>query len=77
MQDIDGLHAVLEGTVYPPETEETIDKCPNEWPLYEELLLAPFRILWDSISAEHPFADNPWVWVYEFKRLETPAGANQ
>ena len=38
-----------------------------------------FRILWDSINAQrgYPFADNPWVWVYEFKRLETPAGANQ
>jgi len=25
----------------------------------------------------YPFADNSWVWVYEFKRMETPGGAKQ
>ena len=27
-----------------------------------------FKELWDSLNAKYPWADNPWVWVYEFKR---------
>jgi len=38
-----------------------------------------FIQLWDSINAKRGlgWATNPWVWVYEFERLETPAGASQ
>ena len=79
VQDIDGIDAVLEGTAYPPDTEETIDKCPNEWPTYEELLIGPFRALWDSINAKRGFGwdTNCWAWVYEFKRLEASEGASR
>lgn len=29
-----------------------------------------FQSLWDSINGKkHPWSSNPWVWVYEFKRL--------
>ena len=27
-----------------------------------------FETLWDSINTKYPWADNPWVWIYEFKR---------
>ena len=31
-----------------------------------------FRELWDRINGKrHPWSSNPWVWVLEFKRLET------
>lgn len=31
----------------------------------------PFITLWDSINGKkHPWNDNPWVWVYEFKRIK-------
>ena len=48
--------------------------CPP-FPCYAEV----FARLWDSINAKRGFGwdTNPWVWVYEFKRLETPAGAKQ
>ena len=30
-----------------------------------------FLALWDSINAKkHPWKSNPWVWVYEFERIE-------
>lgn len=31
-----------------------------------------FQELWDSINGKtHPWESNPWVWVYEFRRVET------
>ena len=27
-----------------------------------------FRLLWDSLYPDHPFASNPWVWRYQAKR---------
>jgi len=37
-----------------------------------------FKYLWDSINAKsHPWADNPFVWVVEFARLNPiPGGSN-
>lgn len=31
-----------------------------------------FRSLWKSINGEESWNHNPWVWVYEFKRVEKP-----
>lgn len=32
-----------------------------------------FATLWDSINAKkHPWKSNPWVWVYDFERIEKP-----
>src|SRR5690606_35942793 len=31
-----------------------------------------FRSLWHSINGEESWKQNPWVWVYEFKRVEKP-----
>lgn len=32
-----------------------------------------FATLWDSINAKkHPWESNPWVWVYDFERIEKP-----
>jgi len=30
-----------------------------------------FAVLWDDINEEHTWKSNPWVWVYQFKLLET------
>ncbi len=32
-----------------------------------------FQTLWDSINAKkQPWRSNPWVWVYDFERIEKP-----
>lgn len=28
--------------------------------------------LWQSKNAKHPWESNPWVWVYDFERVEKP-----
>ncbi len=35
-----------------------------------ELLIGNYQTLWDSINPEYPWASNPWVWRYEFKRVK-------
>ena len=37
-------------------------------------ILNPFRKLWDSINAKRGYGwdNNPWVWVYSFKRIGNP-----
>ena len=38
-------------------------RCPKE----------SFQSLWQSINGKkHPWESNPWVWVYEFERIEKP-----
>jgi hypothetical protein len=32
-----------------------------------------FRELWESINGPGSWAENPWVWVVEFERIEVPA----
>lgn len=34
--------------------------------------LACFKEKWDSINPQYPWASNPWVWRYEFKKVERP-----
>lgn len=31
-----------------------------------------FRSLWESINGKDSWNQNPWVWVYDFKRVEKP-----
>lgn len=39
----------------------------NERPAYHS-----FRSLWDSINGDGSWHTNPWVWIYEFERVECP-----
>lgn len=40
-------------------------------PTYHQNPITSFKSLWDSINAKkHPWANNDWVWVVEFKRIE-------
>lgn len=56
LQDITPLDALREGVAGSPPPA-------GDW---RDL----FRILWDSINAKsYPWASNPWVWVYEFKKV--------
>lgn len=47
----------------------SIEHCPEEKRDYR----TGYRHLWDSINAKrgYPWESNPWVWVVEFKKLDT------
>ncbi|KNB61007.1 hypothetical protein [Chryseobacterium sp. Hurlbut01] len=46
----------------------------NPWPDWRDPK-SSFQTLWDSINGKTiPFSANPFVWVYEFKRIEKPEG---
>ena len=48
----------------------------NPWPDWRDPITS-FQSLWDSINAKkHPWESNPWVWVYEFERIEKPENIN-
>ena len=45
--------------------------------LFTESAKECFQTLWQSINAKkHPWDSNPWVWVYEFERIEKPENFN-
>ena len=64
LQEITGNDVISEGMRLPIPVGCTQD----------EMLIAAFHALWDSINAKRGYSwkSNPWVWVIEFKRL----GAN-
>ena len=73
LQDISEEDAIAEGV-------ELGD--PNKGIIYRDYLRQKtfflfarlsFKSLWDSINAKkHPWESNPWVWVYDFERIEKP-----
>ena len=76
LQDISENDSRKEGIVMrisgvPPYDEfYQISKNPN---LYSTAKLA-FKSLWQSINGKESWGQNPWVWVYDFKRVEKPLG---
>jgi hypothetical protein len=63
VQDIDWMGAIAEGITDPRRAAYRTD--PIHGPVAE------YHLLWDSINAKrgHPWANNDWVWVVEFKRV--------
>jgi len=69
LQDISEEDAIAEGI----EPGEIGFKSYNSKNIFEVDALWSFQNLWQSINAKkHPWKSNPWVWVYEFKRIEKP-----
>lgn len=81
LQDISEEDAIAEGIErYGPFGEFKGDPHPSggmmRFRAYSKAARA-FQDLWDSINAKkHPWKSNPWVWVYDFERIEKPADFN-
>ncbi len=70
VQDISEKDAKAEGVA--PVTR---NYKPENAPSY---YVQPFQRLWDSINGKKPgrsWADNPWTWALEFKRIEQKEAA--
>lgn len=73
LQDISEVDAIDEGI-----RKCTLDGCEDLWENYNGFMgfyeaKDSFQSLWQSINAKkHPWESNPWVWVYEFERIEKP-----
>ena len=69
VQDISDVDAMAEGV------KSNICLASLEEPDYREEIgyRYAFSVLWDSINGKKEgcsWADNPWVWIVEFKRVE-------
>lgn len=77
LQDISEEDAIAEGIEkYGPFGEFKGDPHPSvgmmRFRAYSKAARA-FQDLWDSINAKkYPWKSNPWVWVYDFERIEKP-----
>jgi hypothetical protein len=40
-------------------------------PIYNTLAVDHYRSVWESINGAESWTANPWVWVIEFKRIDT------
>jgi hypothetical protein len=63
LQDISETDAIAEGI-----TMAEFPKCvwPGDWTARDA-----FAVLWDKINGKRAsWADNPWVWIVEFKKME-------
>lgn len=69
VQDISEEDAVAEGIYYKDEFY-SVGVPQNRF--YSRSAKGVYPILWDKISAKsgHPWENNDWVWVFEFKVLE-------
>lgn len=52
----------------------------NDWgfnkdnkPTERDIWLAHWASLWSMVNGRESWENNPWVWVYDFKRIEKPA----
>ena len=65
LQSIEWDEAIAEGIPDPRRAARRIDPV--------EGTVAQFRQLWDGLNAArgHGWEANPWVWVVEFRRIES------
>lgn len=76
LQAITGPGILAEGAVARPHDDPLLGRCPVsafDGCAYPDLV-SLWRAGWDSINGKRPgcsWADNPWVWVVEFRRITT------
>jgi hypothetical protein len=73
VQEISAKDIIAEGAVERSHEVEFLGKCPVS--TFDGCCYSDLKSLWaagwDSINAKRSFGweVNPWVWVYEFKKL--------
>nr|WP_325049320.1 hypothetical protein [Pseudomonas mendocina] len=72
LQDISRQHALAEG-ISPPSSGRFHCGYDEEGEVTSKSPITAFAWLWNSINGEGAWAENPWVWVVEFKRVEQSA----
>lgn len=71
VQEIREEDAFAESLRLPP-IESTVSHGGREMIDVDGWWKGKFKKLWDSINGKkHPWDSNPWVWVIEFRRIET------
>jgi len=69
LQDITEADAIAEGVFGPPTSQAGWREYPYE-SCHLDTAKSSYRTLWESINGSGSWAANPWVWVYEFRRIE-------
>lgn len=75
LQDISEEDAIAEGVIQHSDYGSTgyVDYRNRDVAKTDIDAVWSFQTLWDSINAKkHPWESNPWVWVYDFERVEKP-----
>lgn len=73
LQDISEADALAEGVTPLPGGDMWTAGGVYDGPLHAARPQWAYRRLWEQINGPESWAANPWVWVVEFKRLETAA----
>ncbi len=75
LQDISEEDAIAEGVIQHSDYGSTgyVDYENRDTAVTDIDAVWSFETLWQSINAKkHPWDSNPWVWVYDFERIEKP-----
>ena len=68
--DVDGYRNYLwHGWVGKTITQKQADAWPHQYSSYDTAR-GSYSSLWESFNGPGSWAANPWVWVYEFKRIK-------
>ena len=68
--DVDGYRNYLwHGWVGKTITQKQADAWPHQYSSYDTAR-GSYSSLWESFNGPGSWAANPWVWVYEFKRIQ-------
>lgn len=73
LQDISGRDAFAEGVI---KEHSPIPAGANWSDTLGKASLKAFQSIWKDIHGEKSWEENPFVWVYEFKRVEKPKDFN-
>ncbi|PVH27031.1 hypothetical protein [Sphingobacterium corticibacter] len=76
LHDITDGDAIAEGIIGVDRAGGYGYGLKQEWdynfPLHEPTAILAYKELWQSINGMDSWDANPWVWVYEFERIEKP-----